>query len=116
VTPPASGGPVSASCVELYSLPTLAKRSWAFDGTVSAISGDQATFTVNTWFRGGSSNSVSLTATGMTGASITSAGGPTLVVGQRFLVAGEETFAWPCGFTQPYDAAVAAQWADALKS
>ena len=41
-------------------------------------------------------------------------GGPSLVVGHRYLVAGDDHFAWACGFTQAYDAAVAAQWSAAL--
>jgi hypothetical protein len=102
-------------CVETYTLATLANRSWAFDGTVTSISGDSVTFKVNQRFRGAGADAVTLTATGMTGTSITSAGGPSLVVGGRYLVAGEENFAWACGFTQPYDPAVAAQWAEALR-
>jgi hypothetical protein len=30
------------------------------------------------------------------------------------LVAGDGSFAWSCGFTQPYDASVAADWKAAL--
>ena len=114
-TPPAvgNGGVSSASCVETYSVTALAKRSFAFDGTVSAIAGDEVTFMINERFRGSAGASVTLTAIGMTGTAITSAGGPNLVVGGRYLVAGEDRFAWACGFTQPYDAAVAAQWREA---
>lgn len=52
---------------------------------------------------GVSSGTVSLTASGMTGTSVTSAGGPNLAIGERYLVAGDGEFAWACGFTQPYD-------------
>lgn len=71
---------------------------------------------INESFAGGASpdSEVTLTATGMTGTSVTSAGGPSLAAGERYLVAGDAEFAWACGFTQPYDAAVAAQWAEAL--
>lgn len=103
----------SASCVEQYSLSTLAHRAFAFDGTVTAIAGDEVTFKVNKAFHGSLGDSVTLTATGMTGTTITSLGGPTLGVGQHYLVAGDAHFAWSCGFTQPYDAGVAAQWAQA---
>ena len=106
-------GPVSAFCVERYSPQTLADRSFSFDGTVSAIAGDEVTFRVGHWFKGAAGDSVTLTATGMTGTAITSVGGPHLAVGERYLVAGEDHFAWACGFTQPYDAAVAAEWAAA---
>lgn len=112
--PPSLGGPVTGSCVETYSLDTLARRTYAFDGTVKAINGDDVTFTVNRAFRGTSGSEVTLTATGMTGTAITSAGGPALAVGSRYLVAGDDTFVWACGFTQPYDEAVAGAWAGAL--
>ena len=113
-------GAGAASCVEMYSLDTLANRSWAFDGTVSAIDpdgadfGSRVTFAVNESFRGDFSGEVTLTYFGSVGGSVTSAGGPPLAVGERYLVAGEDDFVWECGFTQPYDAEVAAQWADAL--
>lgn len=112
---PGSGpGPVAGSCVQLYSLDTLRQRSFAFDGTVTAIAGDEVTFAVADLLRGSIGSTVTLTATGMTGTAITSAGGPTLQVGGRYLVAGEDHFAWSCGFTQPYDASVAAQWRQAF--
>ena len=34
--------------------------------------------------------------------------------GERYLVAGDATCVWACGFTQLWDAAVAAQWSAAL--
>ena len=99
------------SCVETYSPETLANRDFAFDGTVTAINGDEITFAVTERFIGSGGDEVTLTATGMTGTSITSAGGPNLAEGERYLVAGDDTFVWACGFTQPYDADVAADWA-----
>lgn len=101
------------SCVETYSPETLANRDFAFDGTVTAINGDEVTFAVTEQFVGSGADEVTLTATGMTGTSITSAGGPNLAVGERYLVAGDDTFVWACGFTQPYDEGVAADWATA---
>ena len=100
-------------CVEQYSLETLKHRGFAFDGTVTSISGDEVTFSVGERYLGPPASTVTLSATGMTGTTITSAGGPNLAVGHRYLVAGEDHFAWACGFTQPYDAAVAAQWKQA---
>ena len=108
-------GPGSAACVEPYSTTTIGNRSFAFDGTVTAIDGEQVTFAVGTAYRGVSGSSVSLEAPGMTGTAVTSAGGPNLVVGERYLVAGDDRFVWGCGYTQPYDAAAAAQWAAALR-
>ena len=116
VVPGTSVGPGSAMCVEQYSPTTLARRAFAFDGTVAAIDGDRVTFTVNRAYRAAAGPSITLVATGMTGTAITSAGGPTLVVGQRYLVAGEADLVWACGFTQPWDATVAAQWAAAFGS
>ncbi len=110
------GGAGLASCVERYSPETLAKRSFAFDGTVTAVSGDEVTFKIGRRFKGAEADSITLTATGMTGTAITSAGGPNLAVGERYLVAGEDAFAWACGFTQTYDPTVAAQWAQATGS
>jgi hypothetical protein len=100
--------------VEQYSLGTLPNRDFAFDGTVTATSGENVTFAVNQRFGGSGPATVTLKAPGMAGTAITSAGGPNLTVGERFLVAGDDDFVWGCGFTQTYDPAVASQWADAL--
>lgn len=107
--------PGIGSCVETYSTASLAARDFAFDGTVSSIDGEQVTFDVNSVYSGDVADSVTLTATGMTGSSITSVAGPSLVVGGRYLVAGDDEFAWGCGFTQAYDEAVAAEWAEATR-
>lgn len=105
------------SCVEVYSPEAVASRDFAFDGTLTAIDGDQATFMVNEAFSDEptSGGAVTLTASGMSGTSTSSAGGPTLTVGERYLVAGDEMFVWACGFTQPYDESVAAQWREAAR-
>lgn len=113
-TPSVAGAGGLASCVEQYSLERLKDRDFAFDGTVKAIDGNEVTFTVNEAFSGSRAPEVTLTAEGMTGTTITSVGGPTLALGGRYLVAGEERFVWPCGFTQEYDAGIAADWATAL--
>lgn len=113
-TKPKDPGPVTppgqALCVELYSLETLAKRAVAFDGTVKSVAGDQVTFTVGQWFKGGTATEITLEGASTLGG-ITSAG-PTVSLepGTRLLVAGDDGFAWSCGFTQPYDAGVAASW------
>ena len=114
IVPGGSSNVGSASCVETYGPTTLARRSFAFDGIVTAIAGDEVTFKVNVRYKGTAGDSITLTAIGMTGTAITSAGGPNLAVGERYLVAGEEHFAWACGFTQPYDSTIAAQWAAAF--
>jgi hypothetical protein len=116
VTPGRSTGTGSALCVEPYSKTAITHRTFAFDGTVNAIDGDTVTFTVGTAYRGAAGGTITLDAPGMTGTEITSAGGPNLAVGERYLVAGDDHYVWACGYTQPYDAGVAAEWAAALGS
>jgi hypothetical protein len=115
--PSADPGTGIGSCVETYSPETLANRDFAFDGTVAAIDGDSVTFSVNEAFAGETTagSSITLSAPGMSGTSITSAGGPTLTEGERYLVAGDADFVWACGFTQPYDQTIAAEWAEATR-
>ena len=103
-------------CVEQYGPETLGNRSIAFDGTVTAITADDVTFAVNHSYRGIGGPTVTLAAPGMTGDGVTSAGGPSFEIGRRYLVAGEGRFAWACGFSQPYDTDVAAEWARAFGS
>ena len=114
LVPDGSASPGMAFCVEQYDLSTLANRSFSFDGTLAATSGERVTFTVHRTYRGAAGGSITLDAPGMTGTTITSSGGPQLVVGSRYLVAGDDHFVWGCGFTQPYDEAVAASWAATL--
>jgi hypothetical protein len=116
IAAPPSGGLGRGLCIEHYSLETLAHRSFAFDGTVTAIAGDDVTFHLNRTFQGTGAPSITLTAPGMTGSTVTSAGGPSFQVGGRYLVAGEEHFAWACGFSQPYDSTVAADWASVFRT
>lgn len=108
--------PGMATCVETYSLETLANREVAFDGTLTAIQGDQVTFEVNEVFAGDLGDTVVLGGAGIVtaGSTASSVEGPTLAVGDRALVAGDGGFAWGCGFTQPHDPDVAEQWRDTL--
>ena len=109
-----AGGASTASCVEMYSLDNLKKRDYAFDGTVSKIEPaaadgpDQVTFKVNEWFKGGDGETAMRQATGF--GAVTSTGGEPREVGDRLLVAGDDDFAWDCGFTQEHSASVAADW------
>lgn len=111
------GAPAAGSCIETYSLAALENRDFAFDGTVRSVEAgedaDEVTFDVHEWYKGGQDDEVSLTAYGF--GAITSAGGEPRAVGDRLLVAGDETFLWECGFTQGYDAGVAARWEEALR-
>ncbi len=115
----------AALCVATYSPAAVGERSFAFDGTVVDVAdgttnkpgkGDLDTvavsFDVTEWFRGGSGPTVTVDM-GRFGAS---------AVGDRLLVSGEprwggaplqDAIAWggECGgFTQTYNAAVAAEW------
>lgn len=108
---PSPSEPSVAFCVEEYGPGSLRRRSVAFDGTVAAIKEDDVTFTISRSFRGPDGGTVTLAAPGMTGGIVTSAGGPSFEIGQRYLVAGEDRFAWACGFSQPYDPDIAAEWA-----
>ncbi|HSH77700.1 MAG TPA: hypothetical protein VLA19_04110 [Herpetosiphonaceae bacterium] len=137
---PGEGSASSGSCVEVYSAETLKNRSFAFDGTITAVEprpdpsmgGDGqgegptmpwATFKVNRWYKGGSGGEAGVwlqgAQTGGADAPVTSAGSITAEVGTRLLVAGEpigvgdapeQWIAWVCGFTQPYTAEAAAAW------
>jgi len=110
---PGPSGPITpgaASCVELYSLDTLSNRAVAFDGEVRSVSGDEITFTIGEWFKGGTGEQVTLKGAATLGG-ITSAGpSVSLEPGSRLLVAGDGGFAWGCGFTQAYAPDVAADW------
>lgn len=113
VTP---GAVSSGSCVETYSLETLAQRDVAFAGVVKTVHGDAVTFDVDQWYRGGSGATTTLKGAS-TLSGVTSAGAATpMAPGTRMLVAGDDGFAWSCGFTQAYTADVASEWTQALKA
>ncbi len=109
------GGVGTGMCIQ-FSFEELQARDFAFDGTVTAINGDQATFTVNHAFWGVDTGS-SVTLTGGIGmleeSGVALDGGPLLVVGDRYLISGDDVFAWTCGYSQVYDEATAAEWAAA---
>jgi len=108
--PISPGGQTSQMCIEVYDVATIANREMAFDGTVVAVNGDDVTFEVNQWFRGGSAEETTVGGASGLG-TLTSVGeAVALEPGTRLLVAGDQQFAWSCGFTQPYDADVAADW------
>jgi hypothetical protein len=106
----AAGGGAAGMCLA-FSLDELAARDFAFDGTVTAVDGDQVTFTVNESFIGDASGSVTLTAPDTSQTSLE--GGVPLEVGERYLVSGDDGIVWGCGFTQAYDESTAAEWASA---
>jgi hypothetical protein len=112
VTPtdnPAAGGGV-ASCLayDPASLPTF---DIVFDGTVTAVNGDQVTFDVNHGWKG-VDGSVTLTApqvdVALTGPV------PDFAVGGRYLVTAAGSTINACGYTLDYDAGTASAWAAAF--
>lgn len=113
-TGPITPDPGLAMCIATYDLGALADREVAFDGTVASVDGDMVTFTVAEWFRGGDGTSITLGGASGFGSLTSVSDGVTLDPGTRLLVAGDGGFAWSCGFTQAYDADVAASWRTAL--
>jgi hypothetical protein len=127
-TSPAAGG--AASCAEEYN---LGRRSFAFDGTVTAIvAGDwgimaasRVTFVVHRWYRGARGPAATVVLA-PSGARTEDGQAPPLayVVGSRLLVSGEfwgpppVLLAWAaCGpYTRPYTPAAAAEWASVFHS
>lgn len=109
----AAGGGAAGMCI-MFSLEELAMRDFAFDGTVTAVDGEQATFTVNEAFIGDLGESITLTAPDYSQTSLE--GGIPLEQGGRYLVSGDDDFVWGCGFTQAYDESTAAEWAAATAS
>lgn len=103
--PGAAGGGV-ASCL-VYDPASLPTFEIVFDGTVTAVDGDQVTFDVNTGWKG-ADGSVTLTApeanVALTGPL------PDFEVGGRYLVTAFGSTINACGYTLDYDAGTAADW------
>ena len=115
------GSSSTLSCVEEYTPENLARRSWAFDGTIVEVvppvdlespnPDDQVTsvtFRVNNWYTGGSGESVTVKTSNVPGG-VTMNGDADPSIGARLLASGEDEYLWGCGFTMPYteqDAAV----------
>jgi len=106
---PAVGGGM-ASCI-IYDPATLPTFDIVFDGTVTAVDGDQITFDVDTGWKG-VGDSITLTAPesniALTGPA------PEFKVGGRYLVTAAGSNINTCGYSLDYDAATAASWAAAF--
>ena len=106
---PAAGGGV-ASCL-VYDPANLPTFETVFDGTVTAIDGDQVTFKVNDGWKN-ADGSITLTAPqvdiALTGPL------PEFTVGSRYLVTAAGSTINACGYTLDYDADTAAKWAAAF--
>ncbi len=106
---PGAGGGI-ASCL-VYDPATVPTFDIAFDGTVTAIDGDQVTFDVNTAWKG-VDGSVTLTAPDTDIALVGPM--PDFEVGGRYLVTAAGSTINACGYTLDYDADTAADWAAAF--
>jgi len=107
---PNTGGGGVAACIR-YDTAILAGMDLGFDGTVTDITGEQVTFRVNRAFKGVAGEAITLTNPGGT---LGNDGSLDMSVGDHLLVAGSGSAINACGYTQPYDAAVAAEWASAF--
>ena len=106
---PAAGGGM-ASCL-MYDPATLPTFDIVFDGTVTAVDGDQVTFDVNEGWKG-ADGSITLTAPDTDVALLGEM--PDFKVGGRYLVTAAGSNINACGYTLDYDAATAAAWAAAF--
>lgn len=110
---PAGGGAAgggAASCL-VYDPANLPNHDVVFDGTVTAIDGDQITFDVNEGWKG-AEGSITLTAPVVDVA--ISGPLPAFEVGGRYLVTAVGDTINACGYTLDYDEATAAEWAAAF--
>jgi hypothetical protein len=106
---PAAGGGM-ASCL-VYDPANLPTFDIVFDGTVTAVDGDQVTFDVNEGWKG-ADGSVTLTAPDTDIALLGEM--PEFQVGGRYLVTAAGSNINACGYTLDYDADSAAAWAAAF--
>jgi hypothetical protein len=110
------GGSALASCVEQFSVEGLARRDFAFDGTITEVippedpeaegpaAAAEVVFEVNHWYKGGSGDTVTLKTYELPGVISSIEGGLDLSVGNRLLASGDDVFLWSCGFSMPYTA------------
>jgi hypothetical protein len=104
------GGIGMASCI-MYDPALLPTFEIVFDGTVTAIEGDQVTFAVVTGWKG-VDDSVTLTAPGTSVALVGPM--PDFEVRGRYLVTAAGGNINGCGYTLAYDADTTATWAAAF--
>jgi hypothetical protein len=105
----AAGGGL-ASCLA-YDPASLPMFDVVFDGTVTAVTGDQVTFDVNAGWKG-ADGSITLTAPDTDVALLGEV--PDFEVGGRYLVTAAGSAINACGYTLDYDADTAADWAAAF--
>jgi hypothetical protein len=99
-----------ASCL-VYDPANLPNFDSVFDGTVTAVDGDQVTFKVNEGWKG-ADGSITLTAPPV---DIAISGPlPAFTVGSRYLVTASDSTISACGYSLDYDADTAATWGAAF--
>jgi len=106
-------GSAAADCMA-FDEDTLAAQEFAFDGTLTSASadGEQATFEVHAWFRGGEGSTATFGAGGLLSTDAQALIGTSLEVGERYLISGSDGFVWACGYSLTYDTTIAAEWAE----
>lgn len=107
---PAAGGGGMAMCLA-YDPAELPKMEIVFDGTVTAVDGDQVTFDVNEGWKD-ADGSITLTDPDTSVALLGAL--PDFEVGGRYLVTAAGSTINACGYTLDYDADTAADWAGAF--
>lgn len=112
-------GDALASCIA-FSTDILAMAPIAFDGTVTKVDGDDVTFDVERWYRGGESDEVTVLARSLVEGAPQLNGGVGFVEGGRYLVSADDTTGAIvpaiCGFTVEYTDEMATQWETAFGS
>ncbi|GAA4709280.1 hypothetical protein [Nocardioides conyzicola] len=125
-TPAANGGDPGTSSTTRLDVPAgaglgkcmvpnaevLSTADVAFDGTVTAISGDQVTLEPATWYAGGPTDEVVVTAPSEQMQRVAS--GVTFEKGGRYLVSATSGQVSLCGFSAPYSDELAAVYAEAF--
>jgi hypothetical protein len=125
-SPSRGGGTALGSCVEQFSVETLARRDFAFDGTITEVlppedpeaqgpaAATEVVFDVHRWYKGGVGDSITLKTYELPGAISSMEGSLDLSVGSRLLASGDDVFLWSCGFSMPYSEANAQIYQEAF--
>lgn len=94
-----TAGPHDAMAMCLaFDVATLATMPVAFEGTVRTVEGEQVTLDVDTWFTGGDSGQVQITAPAGLEALI---GGIEFLVGEQYLITATDGVVNYCGYSGP---------------
>lgn len=110
-SPPDDGGGM-AMCIQ-FETAVLAASDTAFDGVVTAVDGDQVTFSVNTWYAGSGEASATLTNNGLGDMGV-SGSGSEFEEGARWLISANDGVIAGCGYSLPYDDDFAGDWLSAF--